>query len=428
MTGQGIVIGGGIGGLLAARMLAARFERVTVLERYPYPADPASPAPASRRGAPQSRCLHLLMAGGAAAFDEVVPGWREALVGLGAVPIDASADAAMQFPAGWLPRTPSGIITYACSRSLLERVLRRALEAQANVQVLEGQQVVALLGTGRRVTGVRTAGVDGSGETSVAADLVVDASGRGSRLPEWLGTVPDRAASPVDETVVDSGTQYVSRWFELAPYDAPDWHCLSVAPAGSHARAAMMLRAEHDCWGVVLLAPAGDPLPADDKAFLEFTDGLGGGRLRAALERAKPLGPIQHYGIAGNRLRHYDRVPDWPAGLVALGDSACALDPYFGLGMTVAARGVVLLREFLDREVSLHVAGGEFQKQLAAFHLQPWRLATGCDADGNPAAHNDDCLARFCEAAPKSSEIAHALLAVQHLLRPIETLTDLCAQ
>ena len=156
MTGQGIVIGGGIGGLLAARMLAARFERVTVLERYPYPADPASPAPASRRGAPQSRCLHLLMAGGAAAFDEVVPGWREALVGLGAVPIDASADAVMQFPAGWLPRTPSGIITYACSRSLLERVLRRALEAQANVQVLEGQQVVALLGTGRRVAGVRT--------------------------------------------------------------------------------------------------------------------------------------------------------------------------------------------------------------------------------------------------------------------------------
>ena len=71
MSGQGIVIGGGIGGLLAARMLAARFERVTVLERYPYPADPASPAPASRRGAPQSRCLHLLMAGGAAAFDEV---------------------------------------------------------------------------------------------------------------------------------------------------------------------------------------------------------------------------------------------------------------------------------------------------------------------------------------------------------------------
>jgi 2-polyprenyl-6-methoxyphenol hydroxylase-like FAD-dependent oxidoreductase len=111
MTGQGIVIGGGIGGLLAARVLAARFDRVTVLERHPYPADSASPAPASRRGAPQSRCLHLLMAGGAAAFDELVPGWRKALVALGAVPIDASADAAMHFPAGWLPRTPSGLIT-----------------------------------------------------------------------------------------------------------------------------------------------------------------------------------------------------------------------------------------------------------------------------------------------------------------------------
>jgi 2-polyprenyl-6-methoxyphenol hydroxylase-like FAD-dependent oxidoreductase len=102
-------------------------------------------------------------------------------------------------------------------------VLRRALEAQANVQVLEGHHVVALLGTGRRVTGVRTAGADGSGD-SVAADLVVDASGRGSRL-EYSARCPAGGIS-VDATVVDP-ERYVSRWFELAPYDAPDWHCWS---------------------------------------------------------------------------------------------------------------------------------------------------------------------------------------------------------
>ena len=183
MSGRGIVIGGGIGGLLAARMLAARFERVTVLERYPYPADPASPAPASRRGAPQSRCLHLLMAGGAAAFDEV--GAR-----LERSPRRRSARFPSTHPrtrqcssplAGCRGRRPAssrtpvpGLCSSACCGVLSRQ--------QANVQVLEGQQVVALLGTGRRVTGVRTAGVDGSGEA-----VRRSRSRRGRERP-WLET------------------------------------------------------------------------------------------------------------------------------------------------------------------------------------------------------------------------------------------------
>ena len=150
MTGHGLVIGGGIGGLLAARAIAARFERVTVLERYRYPPDSHSSAPPARRGVPQSRCLHLLMAAGAAAFDELIPGWRKELVALGAIPFDASADAAIHFPTGWLPRTASGITTYACSRALLENVLRRGFDGSSRVQVREDQKVLGLLGNRTR--------------------------------------------------------------------------------------------------------------------------------------------------------------------------------------------------------------------------------------------------------------------------------------
>jgi 2-polyprenyl-6-methoxyphenol hydroxylase-like FAD-dependent oxidoreductase len=429
MTRHGVVIGGGIGGLLAAHALAARFERVTVLERYPYPADAISSAPAVRRGVPQSRCLHLLMAAGAAAFDELMPEWREEAMARGAVSFDVSADAAIRFPGGWLPRTPSGIRTFACSRGLLEAVLRRGLETNASVRVRVGQQVVGLIGTRQRVAGVRTAGDDGSNAAVIEADLVVDGTGRGSTLPDWIDVLPGKSGSPVEETLVDARTQYVSRWFRLEPKDAPEWHCLSIAPSPDRQfRAAMMMRAEHDRWGVVLLAPAGAPLPADDEAFLAFTDGLGEGRLRAALDRAQPAGPIQHFGYAGNRLRHYDRLSDWPSGLVALGDSVCALDPYFGLGMTVAARGAVILRAYLEREGRGPIAGEEFQRQLAATHGQPWQLATGCDPDGNPVPRDDDGLERVYEAAPESAEVAHALLAVQHLLRPMDTLFELCSR
>jgi 2-polyprenyl-6-methoxyphenol hydroxylase-like FAD-dependent oxidoreductase len=427
MNRHAVVIGGGIGGLLAAHALACRFRRVTVLERDRYPTDFRSTAPPARRGVPQSRCLHLLMAAGVAAVDELMPGWREELVDLGAIPFDVSADAAVRFPAGWLPRTPSGITTYACSRALLEHVLRRGLSGKSTVHMHEGQKVVGLLGRqrGEQVIGVRTTDVRDFGEMSLVADLVVDASGRGSTLPDWIDRLSPRVGSQVEETVVQSRTQYVSRWFRIEPADAPDWHCLSIAPAADTPRSAMMLRAEGDRWAVVLLAPIGEPLPVDDKTFLDFAGSLGEGKLGDALLHATPLSPIHHYGVAANRMRHYDRLPAWPPGLITLGDAVCALDPYFGLGMTTTARGAVLLGKYLEQQSSRPIHGLDFQKELASLNAQPWELATGRDPDGQPLARDEPDLARLYEAAPSSSEVAHALLAVQHLLRPVETLMEL---
>jgi 2-polyprenyl-6-methoxyphenol hydroxylase-like FAD-dependent oxidoreductase len=424
---HGVIIGGGIGGLLAAHALAGRFEHVTILERDRYPPDSISPAPPARRGVPQSRCLHLLMAAGAAAFDELMPGWREGLVALGASPFDACADAALRFPAGWLPRIPSGITAYACSRYLLENVLRRGLAAKSTVRVREGQKVVGLLGSprGERVTGVRTFERQAARETTLFADLVVDASGEGSTLPRWIARLTNGRALRANKTVIETGNQYVSRWFYVEPGDAPDWHCLSIAPTvGTALSSAIMLRAEANRWGVVLLAPAGEPLPADDMVFLDFIADLGDGELRKALASAKPLSPIQRYGPTASHIMHYDRLTDWPAGLVAIGDSVCTLDPYFGLGMTAAARGAVLLKTYLAQESGGAVSGLEFQKKLASLNAQPWRIATGRDSDGRPLVRNRAYLDRLYEAAPSRPEVAHALIAVQHLLRPVETLKD----
>jgi len=427
MNGHAVVIGGGIGGLLAAHALARRFERLTILERDHYPAGSPWEAPPARRGVPQSRCLHLLMAGGAAAFDELMPGWREELVELGAVPFDASADTAMRFPSGWLPRSYSGITSYASSRALIEQVLRRRLSRRPTVHLREGQRVLGLLGdrSGERVMGVRTAEAQDRGETSLLADLIVEASGRGSALPAWLDRLPGQLGSQVEETVVESRMRYVSRWFHLAPADVPDWQCLSIAPTTEIPRSAMMLRAEGDFWGVVLLAGAAASLPCDDNAFLEFTAGLADSRLRDALERAKPMSPIHHHAGGSSRMRHFERRTTWPAGLVALGDAVCALDPYFGLGMTAAARGAVLLGKHQEQGSTHVLQGSEFQKELASLNTGPWRLATGCDAGGRPPAIDATYLAGLYEAAPSSSDVAHALLAVQHLLRPLESLMEL---
>lgn len=421
-----LVVGGGIGGLLAASALAARFERVTLLERDHYPHHSGGGEPPSRRGAPQSRCLHLLMAAGAAAFDDLIPGWRAELVALGAIPFDVSADAALRVPSGWLPRSPSGIGTYASSRALLEDVMRRHLARQPGVHVREGHAVVGLLGdrTGERVVGVHAVS-DDAGEAHVLADLVVDASGRSSGLPTWLDAFPGRLGSLLEQTVVESGRRYVSRWFHLPPAEAPDWQCLSVAPAAASDRGAIMLRAERDFWGVVLVGSAAESMPDDDRGFVAFSGSLGDARLHEALRHAMPVSAIHHYAAGSSRMRHYQRLPTWPMGLVAIGDAVCALDPYFGLGMTAAARGVVLLNQFVDRHPGSERSSLEFQRELASLNTAPWRLATGHDPDGRTVQRDETHLARLYAAAPRSSSIAHALLAVQHLLRPAESLMEL---
>jgi hypothetical protein len=100
------------------------------------------------------------------------------------------------------------------------------------------------------------------------------------------------------------------------------------------------------------------------------------------------------------------------------------LDPYFGLGMTAAARGAVLLGTYLDQKSGGTVLGVEFQKELVALNARTWQLATGRDSDGRPLGRDSAYLARLYEAAPSRPEIAHALLAVQHLLRPAESLQE----
>jgi 2-polyprenyl-6-methoxyphenol hydroxylase-like FAD-dependent oxidoreductase len=286
--------------------------------------------------------------------------------------------------------------------------------------VREDQQVVGLIESrrGDRVTGVRTTDRHRKIET-VSADLVVDASGAGSPLPALLRRLRNGARLRLARAVVKPEVQYVSRWFRLDPADAPDWRLLAIAPGeGGSPRGAMMLRAEDELWGVVLLAAAGVPLPSNDTTFIDFAAGLGGGKLREALAGAQPVSRIHRYGLIANRMTHYERVAAWPAGLVALGDSACALDPYFGLGMTLAARAAVLLASHLDRKGDCPAACLEFQEELSLLNSDPWQLTTGCDPDGRPLGRDECGLRRPCEAAPASPKGEHALLAAQHLLRP----------
>ena len=174
---QAVVIGAGIAGLTAAAALADRFDQVVVLERDTLPSEPAY-----RAGTPQARHVHGLLFSGQRALSELFPGFEQDLARAGAVPLRAGLDVRVERP-GYdpFPQRDLGWSGYAASRPAIERAVRQRVVGRANATLRQRCRVKEVLASpdGAAVTGVRCENESGASET-IAADLVVDASGRGA--------------------------------------------------------------------------------------------------------------------------------------------------------------------------------------------------------------------------------------------------------
>ena len=181
---RAVVLGGSMAGLLAARVLADAYPEVVVVER-----DELPDAPAHRRGVPQSRHIHGLLARGQQALEELFEGLTADLVARGAPAGDMLEHVRLYFGGHRLQPGDSGLLALQASRPLLEAALRARVRALPSVEFMDRCDVAGLTSTsgGGRVTGARVVRrLDGSAEQILPADLVVDATGRGSRTPAWL--------------------------------------------------------------------------------------------------------------------------------------------------------------------------------------------------------------------------------------------------
>jgi 2-polyprenyl-6-methoxyphenol hydroxylase-like FAD-dependent oxidoreductase len=115
-----VVIGGSLAGLLAARVLAERFDQVIIVERDSFPDEAVF-----RKGVPQSRHLHLLLARGAQILDGLFPGFLKELEAEGAVHVRWPHDVAFLAAAGWVRRDVRGLMLYSSRRETVEHVVRR---------------------------------------------------------------------------------------------------------------------------------------------------------------------------------------------------------------------------------------------------------------------------------------------------------------
>jgi 2-polyprenyl-6-methoxyphenol hydroxylase-like FAD-dependent oxidoreductase len=430
LGGHAVVVGGSLAGLVTARVLADHFERVTVLERDRYP-----DGPLPRKGVPQARHLHALLLRGRQILEEVFPGIGEELRQAGALGVDTAADLAWLTPAGWGFRFPSGLELLAFSRDLLDWCVRRRVAALPRVEVREETDVTALIptGAGNGVRGVVARPRDEGrpeGER-LYADLVVDASGRASRAPEWLEALGYPRA---EETVVNAHVGYASRFYARPRGPRADWKALYVqaAPPGRR-RAGIAFPVEGGRLLVSLSGGGRDYPSTDEAAFLEFARSLPTPMLYDVLKAAEPLTPIAGHRGTENRLRHYERMPRWPERFVVLGDAACAFNPVYGQGMTVAALGAAELGRCLA-EQPRHEPDGclsglavRFQRRLARLTAAPWMFATSEDlryreVEGSAPGWATRLMHRYVAAVIRLSTrhagVRKRLLEVFHMLRP----------
>jgi 2-polyprenyl-6-methoxyphenol hydroxylase-like FAD-dependent oxidoreductase len=383
MTGRehAIVIGGSLAGLCAASALSRHFRRVTVVERDALPDDARL-----RAGAPQARHVHVLLVRGRRELEALFPGFERRLLDAGAVELDFGMSFAVLRSDGWQRRKPYDITGLFQSRALLESVVRALARTIPNLELRDGMDVLGLIGDGqqtRQVLGVRVQGRSGGAEPeALTADLVVDASGRSSKIGDWLAALG--LAMP-SEIVVDSDSAYATRWYQAPPADRLPadwwWKGIWIDPELPDGRVAGVLSpVEDDRWIVTLGGIEGHYPPTDEDGFVAFLDRLRSPLIAAAVKHATPLTPVYGHRAMANRFRHFESWRERLGGFVALGDAVCAFNPVYGQGMTAAAVSARLLGDWVA------AAGPDgaleprrYFKAQARFLTEVWTLATGAD-------------------------------------------------
>ncbi|MFD0384818.1 FAD-dependent monooxygenase [Streptomyces stramineus] len=286
------------------------------------------------------------MSGGARAVESLLPGTVEAWVGAGARRMPLPSGIVVMGPRGWFPRRPGTQFMMACTRDLLDGVVRERVLALPGVTLREGSEAVALLGDARKVTGVRLRDCGTDAVEGLDADLVIDASGRGSQAARRL---TELGLPVVHEETVDSGLVYATRIFR-APPGTERFPVVSVQPdprSGLPGRGATMLPVEGGRWLVTVSGTRGSEPTREAGDFEPFTRRLRHPLIADLIAGAEPLTDVHLTRSTVNRRRFFERLPSPPEGFAVLGDAVATFNPVYGQGLSVAAQCAVALRGLL---------------------------------------------------------------------------------
>jgi 2-polyprenyl-6-methoxyphenol hydroxylase-like FAD-dependent oxidoreductase len=420
---RAVVLGGGMAGLLAARVLADSYAEVVVVDR-----DELNGVRGPRRGVPHGRHAHALLARGQNILEELFPRLQAELIGAGIPAGDLAGNIRWYFNGKRLAPAESGLLSVSATRPVLEAHVRARVAALSNVEFRERHTIRGLIATPdrARIVGVRVVREEECGDEEILdADLVVDATGRGSRTPAWLEEFG--YARPVEERVkVDLA--YTTRHFKLNsdPYGTD----LSINPVASPAnpRGAFFPKLDDGSSQLSLTGLLGDHPPTDPEGFLAFVKTLDAPEIYEAVRDAEPLDDAVTFRFPASVRRRYERLRQVPDGLLVIGDGVCSFNPVYGQGMTAAAVEADALRKLLERGVEPDPS--QFFRRISPLINAPWDIAAGGDLafPGVEGARTlkvkmgNAYISRLHAAATRDGSVTAAFFRVAGLVDPPQAL------
>ncbi len=409
-----IVMGGSMAGLLATRVLSDFYRRVTLIER-----DVLPTSVSHRRGVPQGRHTHGLLASGGRVLEDLFPGISSALVRDGAISGDISLNSRWFFEGACLKRVDSGLTALLMTRPMVEAAVRDRVLGLGNVCVRDNAAVRSLMASGDRVNGVAI------GEEVIAADLVVDATGRGSHTPQWLENMG--FPRPAEESV-QVAVGYATRFFRRERLHLGGDTAVIIPPTPTGKRGGVMLAQEGDRWTVTLIAHFGNYPPEELAGFVDYARTLPAPYIHEVVSQAEPLGEPASARFPASVRRRYEAVARFPEGYLVIGDAMCSFNPIYGQGMSVSALEAVALQKCLALGVS-NLAGRFFATAAKVVDI-PWGIAVGNDLRMKEAVGKRTAGLRFInwymsklhKAAHTDEVPALAFHRVGNLLAPPESI------
>jgi 2-polyprenyl-6-methoxyphenol hydroxylase-like FAD-dependent oxidoreductase len=358
-----VVIGGSVAGLLAARVLAEHYQQVTLVERDALPVSREA-----RRGVPQGRHTHGLLASGRNVLETLFPGISSELITDGAMTGDILGDSRFFLEGACHVRFVSGLDTLMMTRPFLEATVRERVRQLPNVRFCDNCAVSGLASEKGQVTGVEIR------EGVLAANLVIDAAGRGTHSPQWLEAM---GYPKPEEERVEVGLSYTTRLFRRRPEDLDGDSLVVIPPTPSGKRGGVMVVQEDGQWGVTLISHFGPAAPAELDGFIEFAKTLPAPYIYEVVRQVEPVGEPRITRYPASVRRRYEKLHRFPEGYLVMGDALSSFNPIYGQGMSAAALESVELQAVL-REGTENLAHRFFRKAAKVVNI-PWSIAVGND-------------------------------------------------
>ncbi len=367
---RAVVLGGSVAGLLAARVVTDHASEVVLVER-----DDLAGGPAMRKGVPQGAHVHGLLARGLEQIEALFPGITQEMFEDGAEVADPGID--LRWFVDGQAKPPAGIgLGVSCTRPFLEWHLRRRVAALKGVRVVRGR-AEGLTASAGRVDGVTLSGAEQEGE-HVGADLVVDCTGKSTRIDAWLDAMGYVAAP---QRKVNVGLGYATRFFARAPDERLGGAraIISITDDVNRARGAVAFPVEGGRWLVTVGGydqdrPSSDP--ADFASRLEADPCVA---LRQFAHRDDVISDVATYRYPVSVRRDFYRCRRLPGALIGAGDSIASFNPIYGQGMTSATLHAAALGDYLGSGASPHEPAMRYFKKLRPLVNSVWTLSTSAD-------------------------------------------------